>query len=92
MSFFTFRAHGVFGHRKTQVSKTVLTVESLEYVGFSCGRTETEVLEYDDVIHYILLKLRILCKGRYRISIRFKTRIFFENGEKKFSDTCWTRP
>ena len=80
------------GTKKRSFSKTVHTVESFENAGFSCGLTETEVLEYDDVIHYIILKLRTLCKGRYRISIRFKTRISFENGEKKFPDTRWTRP
>ena len=30
---------------------------------------ETEVFEFDDVIHHILLALSILCKGCYRTSI-----------------------
>ena len=33
---------------------------------FTCGRMETELFEYDDFIHHILLALRMLCKGCYR--------------------------
>ena len=64
---------------------------------FICGRTKSEVFEYDDVTHHILLAWPMLRKGCYRIYIvlafscgRAKTiriryvrmRNFFENGEK----------
>ena len=32
---------------------------------FTCGRTKTEVFEYDDVVHHTLLALRMLRKGCY---------------------------
>ena len=52
-------------------SKTISWVEIFENAGFSftCGRKKTEVFEYDDVICNILLPLRMLRKGCYRISI-----------------------
>lgn len=45
---------------------------------------KTEVFEYDDVVHHILLALRIHCQGCYRVSIDSSTlRVdFFENGGK----------
>ena len=65
---------------------------------FTWGQTKTEVVEYDDVIHYIPLALRMVYEGCYRISIiflwafasgRVKTipsatcrRVFCENGGK----------
>ena len=50
----------VFGencHRKCIFSKTFSRVEIFEKAGFSftCGRTKTEVFQYDDVIHHVLL-------------------------------------
>lgn len=45
------------GTNKRRFSKTVLTVESLENVGFSCARAETDVLEYDDVITLYTTKI-----------------------------------
>ena len=37
---------------------------------FTCGRTKTEVFEYDGVIHHILLAFKQMpCQGSYRISI-----------------------
>ena len=38
-------------------SNTLCRVKSFKNAGFSfaCGRTETEVFEYNDVIHYILI-------------------------------------
>ena len=72
-----------------------------ENAGFSfrCGRTKTEVFEYDDVIHHIPIALHKLCSirdviilssyKRFRVDgqKRFKYvtcgRVFFENGEKK---------
>ena len=43
-------------------------VETLknECFSFSYRRTKTDVFKYDDVIHLILLALRMLCKGFYR--------------------------
>ena len=57
------------GQRKRIFSKT--SVEIFENAGFSftIGRKKTEVFEYDDVIYHILLALRMLRKGCYRISI-----------------------
>ena len=34
-----------------------------------CGRTKTEVFGYDDFVDHMLLVLRFLCGGCYRISI-----------------------
>ena len=44
---------GENGHRKRIFSKTLSRVEIFENAGFSstCGRTKTEVFEYDDVVH-----------------------------------------
>ena len=36
---------------------------------FTCGRTKTEVFEYDNVIHHLLLAWRMLCEECYRFSI-----------------------
>ena len=49
----------------------LFTVKIFENAGFSstCGRTKTTVLEYDDVINYILLTLRMLCGGCCRFYI-----------------------
>ena len=52
--------HTVFGengHQKRIISKTVSSVKLFEFAGhlFSCGRTKTEVSEYDDVIHHLAL-------------------------------------
>ena len=43
------------GHRKRIFSKTHSRVEIFENAGlsFTCGRTKTEVFEYDDVTHHI---------------------------------------
>ena len=63
----------VFGencHRKCIFSKTFSRVEIFKKAGFSftCGRTKTEVFQYDDVIHHVLLAWRMLRKGCYRFS------------------------
>ena len=67
-----YRPHlsGNNGHRKRIFSKALFSVEILEKAGFSftCGRTKTEVFQYDDVIHYILLAWRMLRKGCYPLS------------------------
>jgi len=63
--FFTsldYRQHvaGENGHWKRIFSKKTLSrVETSEKAGFSftCGRTKTEVFEYDDVIHHILISM-----------------------------------
>ena len=90
---------GKNGHPKRIFSKTLSRVEIFENAGFSFtfGRTKREVLEYDDVIHHILLAWRMYRKWCYCIFIilafsceRTKTiriryvwrRIFFEDGEK----------
>ena len=56
--------------RKTHLSKTLSSVEILEKAGlsFTCWRVKTEVFQYDDVIHHILLAWRMLRKGCYRLS------------------------
>ena len=36
---------------------------------FSCGRTKTEVSEYDDVILHLPLAQGMLCEGYYRTFI-----------------------
>ena len=51
----------VFGencHRKCIFSKTFSRGEIFEKAAFSftCGRTKTEVFQYDDVIHHVLLE------------------------------------
>ena len=73
ISDLAYRPHvsGENGHRKPNFSKTHSGVEILENTGFSfpCGRTKTEVFEYDDVIHHILLELPMLRKWCCRISI-----------------------
>ena len=59
--------------------------------GFSstCGRTEVEVFEYDDVIHYIRLALRMLCGD----AIGSSTVLAFSCGRAKTIRTpyVWTR-
>lgn len=74
------------GHQKKNFSKTYYTlsrVEILNNAGFSfpCGRTRTEVFEYDDIIHHLLLVRRMLCEECYRIPIIKRFRI---NGRKRF--------
>ena len=97
----THRAHisRENGHRKRIFSKTHFRVEILKNAGLSitCGRTKTEFFfKNDDVIHHILLALRMLCEGFYRISIvaafscgRANTlrvhAYFFANGEQKIT-------
>ena len=51
--------------------KTVPRVEILKNAGFSftCGRTQTDVFEYDDVIHYILLASRWMLSYFHRFSV-----------------------
>ena len=63
----------VFGEncqRKCIFSKTFSRVWIFEKAGFSftCGRTKTEVFQYDDVIHHVLLAWRMLRKGCFRLS------------------------
>ena len=63
----------VFGencHRKCIFSKTFSRVEIFKKAGFSftCGRTKTEVFQYDDVLHHVPLAWRMLRKGCYRLS------------------------
>ena len=53
---------------KKQSENGVLRVSSLIHRLLVDGR-KTEVFEFDDIIHHILLALRILCRGCYRISI-----------------------
>ena len=57
--FFPFQlsvhVNGVLGYQKHIFRKSVCRVEFFKNAGLSlffCGRTKTEVLEYDDVIHY----------------------------------------
>ena len=77
--------------------KTVPRVEILKNAGFSFtrGRTQTEVFEYDDVIHYILppsggyyrisIVLASSCGRAKRIQIRYVgTRIFWKQRKKNF--------
>ena len=49
---------------KTPAWEATRVQEILKNAGFSftCGRTQTEVFEYDDVIHYILLASRMIFK------------------------------
>ena len=56
-----------FCHRKCIFSKTFSRVEILEKAVFSftCGRTKTEVFQYDDGIHHVFLARRMLLKGYY---------------------------
>lgn len=42
---------------------------------------ETEVFEYDDAMHHVLLELRMLCEDSYRISIVLAFRV---DGRKRF--------
>ena len=53
---------------KKRSENGVLRASSLIHRLLVDGR-KTEVFEFDDVIHHILLALRILCKGCYRNSI-----------------------
>ena len=70
---------------------------------FTCGRTKTEVLENDDIMHHILLAWRMLGKGCYRIyivlafscgranTIRIRYILWCVlslKREKKYLDTC----
>ena len=95
------------GHPKRIFSKTLSRVEIFENAGFSftCGRKKTEVFEYDDVVYHILLPLRMLRKGCYRISIvvafdldRRKIFAYATCGRRKTSSFSkksgyvWTKP
>ena len=55
-----YRSHvfGENGHQKRIIFKTVSRVRPFENAGhlFTCGRTKTEVSEYDDVIHHLPLR------------------------------------
>ena len=81
VSGLVYRPHvsGQNGHRKRIFSKTLCRVKSFKSAGFSfaCGRTETEVFEYDDVILYVLIVWRKLNKGCYRISIVLAVCVIF---------------
>ena len=72
ISDLAYRPHvsGENGHRKPNFSKTHFGVEILENAGFSfpCGRTKTEVLEYDDVIHHIAVVFPLI--KRFRVEER----------------------
>ena len=50
--------------------KRSLECRFFETAGFSftCGRTKTEVFQYDDVLHHVPLAWRMLRKGCYRLS------------------------
>ena len=71
MFFFFFSGWG-YRHRKCIFSKTFSRVEIFEKGGFSftctCVRTKTEVFQYDDVTHHVLLLWRTVCKGFYPLS------------------------
>ena len=58
---------------KRNFSKTLSRSDIFVNAGFSLtyGRMKREVFEYDDAIHHILLKGRMLRKGCCRISIFF---------------------
>ena len=110
--FLAFFPHvnAMLGHWKTQVFKNGPKGEIFEIVGFSftCGRTKTEVFEYDDVTHHRLLASRMLCEGCYGISIvsslscgRAKTIlyatcgcVYFKNQKTKIAifRNVWTGP
>ena len=53
----TVHVFGENGHLKRIISKAVSRVKLFENAGhlFTCGRTKTEVSEYDDVIHHLPL-------------------------------------
>ena len=61
-----------YRHRKCIFSKTFSRVEIFEKGGFSftctCVRTKTEVFQYDDVTHHVLLLWRTVRKGFYPLS------------------------
>ena len=66
--------HTVFGengHQKRIISKTVSSMKRFENAShlFSCGRTKTEVSEYDDVILHLPLAQGMLCEGYCRTFI-----------------------
>ena len=65
--------------------KTVPREEILKNAGFSftCGRTQTEVFEYDDVIHYILLPSGWILSYFHRFSV------FMWTGEKDSNTLRW---
>ena len=54
---FTHTVFGENGHQKRIISKTVSSMKRFENAShlFSCGRTKTEVSEYDDVILHLPL-------------------------------------
>ena len=102
----TYRPHVCLenGHRKRIFSKTLSIVDIFEKAGFSFtrGRTKTEVIEYDDVIHHILLVWRMFRSYLHCFSVFVWTdenasttlrvdAYFVENREKK-SGYMWTGP
>ena len=61
-----------YRHRNCIFSKTFSRVEIFEKGGFSftctCVRTKTEIFQYDDVTHHVLLLWRTVRKGFYPLS------------------------
>lgn len=70
------------GHRKRIFSKRLSRVKFSENAGFSVyvrSRTKTDVFEYNDAMHHLLLAQRMLRKGCHRISIDWR----FRRGRRK---------
>ena len=61
------------GHRKRIFSKRLSRVKTLASP-FTCGRTKTDVFEYNDTMHHLLLAEHMLRKGCHRISIDWRFR------------------
>ena len=90
------------GHRKRVFSKTPCRAEIFKN---TAGLSFTRGWTKHDVMHYLLLALRMLCEGCYRILIVFPSfennsnalrvdAYFFANGGEKslfqnYPDTCW---
>ena len=73
-------------------SQTFSRLKIFENAGFSftCARTKTEVFEYDDVIHHLLLALLFHCLtfsmyGRKRFEYATCERVYFWKRSKKIS-------
>ena len=90
-----YRSHvfGENGHLKRIISKTVSRVKLFENAGhlFTCGRTKTEVSEYDDVIPLFSVFVWTAENDSNTLLVEA---YFLENGGKtlrfqKYPDTFW---
>ena len=79
---------------KTHIFSTSLfRVEIFENAGFAftCGRAKTEVFKYDNVIYHMLLALRMLRKGCFRILVSLSLTAHGMPHIYRFSVFVWTR-